>query len=144
MDTALLTAAREAEYVPLQLPRIDRADRKTRIRSDILPEQTKYRDEGCDIHPSCLTCPLERCRYEEPGGLRGLINAHRDKQMIQMRMEGMGVDDLAGKFGVSRRTVFRIIGGAGLQTRRMRLNNDEYAPIPIRRTAATTKEANCA
>lgn len=23
-----------------------------------------YVDKGCDLHPACLTCPFERCRYD--------------------------------------------------------------------------------
>ncbi|HEU4760121.1 MAG TPA: helix-turn-helix domain-containing protein [Dehalococcoidia bacterium] len=80
-----------------------------RVRSDALPEHTRYRDDGCDIHPHCLTCPLPRCRYDEPGGLRSLVNAHRDRQIVEMRLRGVPVDDLAGRFGISRRTVFRIL-----------------------------------
>ena len=92
-------------------PRIDRQDRKRAHQGDILPEQTKYRDDGCDVHPSCLTCPLERCRYRGPGvcAVSSLRTATGNDPAPD---EGMGIDDLAGKFGVSRRTVFRVIGGA--------------------------------
>jgi hypothetical protein len=80
-----------------------------RARSDSLPEHTRYRDDGCSIHPTCLTCPLPRCRYEEPGGLRALFNAQRDRQIIRLRVQGVPVGDLAGRFGISRRTVFRVL-----------------------------------
>ena len=80
-----------------------------RVRADALPEHTRYRDDGCDVHPHCLTCPLPRCRYAEPGGLRALLNARRDCQIVEMRLQGVPVDDLAWRFGVSRRTVFRVL-----------------------------------
>ncbi len=80
-----------------------------RVRSDALPEHTRYRDDGCDIHPHCLTCPLPRCRYDEPGGLRGLLNSYRDRQIVEMRLSGAPVEELAERFGVSRRTIFRIL-----------------------------------
>ena len=80
-----------------------------RVRADALPEHTRYRDDGCDIHPHCLTCPLPRCRYDEPGGLRAMLNAQRDREIVEMRLRGVPVDDLAGRFGVSRRTVFRVL-----------------------------------
>jgi hypothetical protein len=80
-----------------------------RVRADALPEYTRYRDDGCDAHPTCLTCPLSRCRYDEPGGLRALLNADRDQEIVACRLGGATVDDLAGRFGVSRRTVFRIL-----------------------------------
>ena len=82
-----------------------------RVRADALPEFTRYRDDGCDIHPNCLTCPLARCRYDEPGGLRALVNAHRDREIVEMRLSGAGVGELAGRFGLSRRSVFRILSG---------------------------------
>ena len=82
-----------------------------RVRADALPEFTRYRDDGCDIHPNCLTCPLPRCRYDEPGGLRALVNAHRDREIVELRLSGAGVGELAGRFGLSRRSVFRILSG---------------------------------
>jgi len=91
-----------------------------RVRSDSLPEHTRYRDDGCEVSPSCLTCPLPRCRYDEPGGLRGLVNSYRDGQMLELRLKGAPVEALAERFGVSRRTVFRILGSSpstGLRAR---------------------------
>jgi len=82
-----------------------------RVRADALPEYTRYRDDGCDVHPHCLTCPLARCRYDEPGGLRALVNAKRDREIVEMRLSGTGVGELAGRFGLSRRSVFRILSG---------------------------------
>ncbi len=86
-----------------------------RVRADALPEHTRYRDDGCDIHPHCLTCPLARCRYDEPGGLRSLLNAGRDREIAELRLRGVPVDDLAGRFGISRRTVFRILSTKEVQ-----------------------------
>jgi hypothetical protein len=107
-------------------------------RSDSLPEYTRYRDDGCDIHPHCLTCPLPRCRYEEPGGLRALLNEYRDRQIVELRRKGMAVDELAGRFGVSRRTVFRVLGNS-----RHAEPSENGAPIPIRKRPAERK-AYCA
>ena len=86
-----------------------RRQRLPRVRGDALPEVTRYRDDGCDIHPHCLTCPLPRCRYEEPGGLKGMLNAMRDRQIVELRARGISVEDIADRFGVSRRTIFRIL-----------------------------------
>ena len=81
-----------------------------RVRADARPEFTRYRDEGCDFHPSCLTCPLPRCRYDEPGGVRALLNSGRDREILHLRRrQGLPVDTLARRYGVSRRTVFRIL-----------------------------------
>ena len=80
-----------------------------RVRRDALPEEIRYRDDGCDIHPQCLTCPLPRCRYDEPGGLRGMLNAYRDQQIVALRGDGAPVDQIAERYDLSRRTVFRIL-----------------------------------
>ena len=78
-------------------------------RRDALPEHTSYADTGCDIHRSCLTCPLVRCRYDEPGGARKLMSHERDRTILQLRREGRPISAIALRFGVSRRTVFRVL-----------------------------------
>jgi Homeodomain-like domain len=80
-----------------------------RARRDALPENTQYADTGCDVHPSCLTCPLVRCRYDVPGGVRRLMSEGRDLSMVEMQRAGNGVDEIARRCGVSRRTVFRVL-----------------------------------
>jgi hypothetical protein len=80
-----------------------------RVRGDSLPEVTRYRDDGCDIYPECLTCPLPRCRYEEPGGLKGMLNSMRDREIVSLKAQGVPAEDIADHFGVSRRTVFRVL-----------------------------------
>lgn len=100
---------------------VTRADRgrgeRRQVRSDALPEHIDYRDDGCDLFPSCLSCPLARCRYDVPGGVRALLNRERDRQMRLLRTEaGLSVDAIAERFQVSRRTVFRALalpGGRG-------------------------------
>ena len=83
-----------------------------RVRSDALPEEINYRDDGCDIHHRCLTCPLPRCRYDEPGGARAMLNAFRDQQIVALRRDGAPVDQIAERYSLSRRTVFRILSSA--------------------------------
>jgi hypothetical protein len=80
-----------------------------RVRSDALPEEIDYRDDGCDVHPRCLTCPLPRCRYDEPGGVRAMLNSYRDEQVVALRRDGARIDQIAERYGLSRRTVFRIL-----------------------------------
>ena len=84
-------------------------------REDSLPEHADYRDRGCDLFPSCLSCPLPRCRYDEPGGVRALLNRVRDREIRRMRRDdAVPVDEIARRFHVSRRTVFRALErGAG-------------------------------
>ena len=89
---------------PLASPRLARAD--------ALPEHVEYRDSGCDMFPSCLRCPLPRCRYDEPGGARAMLNRVRDREIRRMRLDdGVPVNEIARRVGVSRRTVFRALEG---------------------------------
>jgi hypothetical protein len=83
-------------------------------RRDALPEHTSYTDSGCDIHVSCLTCPLVRCRYDEPGGARKLLSDERDRTILELRREGRPISAIATRFGVSRRTVFRVLAHSRL------------------------------
>ena len=147
MQPAAVSEIRTGEIEQFTMPL--GAPPKPRLRQDTLPENTRYRDDGCDISESCLTCPLPRCRYEEPGGLRALLNETRDRQIIQLRLKGVPVEELAGRFGISRRTVFRVIGSARLPARTRTVY--DTTPIPIRREQtssrgfpASEKEAHCA
>ena len=99
----MVTAERQEERWVVAL------DLRRRARRDALPEHTQYTDTGCDVHPSCLTCPLVRCRYDEPGGVRRVFSEDRDRAIVGMRSEGVPLDAIARRFGVSRRTVFRAL-----------------------------------
>jgi len=117
---------------------------KPRRSRDALPENTRYRDDGCSVSRSCFTCPLPRCRYEEPGGLRAVLNQQRDSQILELRAGGASVEELAVRFSVSRRTVFRVLEGTSPRSRRRR----DSAPVPIflrrSREGEARKEASCA
>jgi AraC-like DNA-binding protein len=84
-----------------------------RVRGDALPENLDYLDRGCDIWRRCLTCPLPRCRYDEPGGARRILNEARDRRIVDLKEEkALPVGELARRYGLSRRTVFRILSKA--------------------------------
>ena len=77
---------------------------------ELLPEYTRYRDEGCDLFPSCLGCPLPRCRYDNTEGGKQPIKEGRNREILRLHnLEGKGVQELAEIFGVSKRTIQRII-----------------------------------
>ena len=109
-------------------------------RGDTLPEETRYRDDGCAVNPTCLTCPLPRCRYDDTRTLRAILNEPRDQQILDLREAGMATTELSARFGISKRTIFRILENAADLKRRRR-----QAPVPIylRRTE-TEKETRCA
>ncbi len=80
-----------------------------KIRQDALPEHMGYQDGGCVMSPTCLRCPLVRCRYDQPGGVRKLRMTDRDETLRRFHDEGTPVDALAVQYGLSRRSVFRIL-----------------------------------
>ncbi len=95
--------------VQLNAPTEQRHANGRKVRIDALPEHVDFRDTGCELSPTCLRCPLARCRYDEPGGARRLVQGSRDVAVQRFREEGTGVDALAAEFGISRRSVFRIL-----------------------------------
>jgi hypothetical protein len=101
-----------------------------RVRSDALPEHVEYRDTGCELAPSCVRCPLVRCRYDEPGGARKLLLGSRDETLRRRRREdGVAIEALAVEFGLSRRSVFRILAGDALDEA---IDHPCHAPLGAR------------
>jgi hypothetical protein len=83
---------------------------KFEIEVDLPPEFCRYRDEGCELAESCLECPFDDCVYDEPGGKQHRLKRERNAEMARLYTEeGMEVKELAGMFGVSRRTVQRAL-----------------------------------
>ena len=79
-------------------------------RTDALPENVVYRDTGCDLYPSCLRCPLPQCRYDDPGGAANMLRNGRDATIMRLAdRDGLPIDRLAEMFGLSRRTIFRVL-----------------------------------
>ena len=80
------------------------------IGLDLPPEYCAYPDEGCEFSESCLNCPLPLCVYEEPNGRQRLIKETRNMKIAGMYIhEGKSTEELAEIFGVSQRTVQRIL-----------------------------------
>ncbi len=97
-----------------QLDDLPQAGDEAQSVVDALPEQVRYRDEGCDLSPSCLNCRLPLCRYDLPGGTRRLRTLPRDEEIARLRRcERLPIDALARRFALSRRTVFRILRRCG-------------------------------
>ncbi|PKN78338.1 MAG: hypothetical protein CVU47_12430, partial [Chloroflexi bacterium HGW-Chloroflexi-9] len=101
-------------------------ERQRGLRSDALPEHTDYRDRGCEVSPTCLGCPLARCRYATPGGVRTARNSRRNSAIkVALMDEGLTVDELAARFKVSRRTIFRVVTNMSAMHRRERRRRAE-------------------
>ena len=116
LETAARSLQQERPVTSEQLLLQERHSNGRKVRTDALPEHLEYRDSGCDLAPSCLRCPLVRCRYDEPGGARALLQSSRDEAVQRRREEGAGIDGLAAEFDLSRRSVFRILARGRAQT----------------------------
>jgi hypothetical protein len=76
---------------------------------DLRPEYCRYRDEGCDYADSCLTCPFEKCLYDEPRGRQHWLKSLRNREISRLFSGGWEVTELALLFGVSERTIQRAL-----------------------------------
>lgn len=74
-------------------------------------------DSGCwqatehlGYQSSCLNCPFPKCKLDEPGFGPGRAKKRsRNEEIIQRFKKGEEVADLAIAYGVSRRTVQRVV-----------------------------------
>ena len=102
------SASRYAQDVPL-CKRSFLAEVEHARRRDSLPEYQTFRDTGCSLAPSCLSCPLPHCRYDVRGGMPSVQKANRDECIRERRAQGQNVTQIAAELGVTRRTVFRAL-----------------------------------
>ncbi len=80
------------------------------LELDLPPEYCHYQDNGCEFADSCLDCPFPDCLYDQPGGKQHWLKALRDEAVLRLFDEqGKKVKELALMFGVSRRTIQRIL-----------------------------------
>jgi DNA invertase Pin-like site-specific DNA recombinase len=66
-------------------------------------------DDGCELYPKCLECPLPRCVFEKKGGLRQRLKELRAIAIMEMVKEGSSKEEIADYFNLSVRSVERTI-----------------------------------
>jgi hypothetical protein len=77
---------------------------------DSLPEQMHYSDTGCEASLSCLSCPLPKCKYDDPVWYQAYKRRDRDLELLNMyRSDKLSAFEIANHFGVSPRTVHRAV-----------------------------------
>jgi hypothetical protein len=78
--------------------------------ADRLPDYTEYPDQGCKLSPSCLKCPLPKCHLDVQAEGRRTARLLRDREILRrINVEGKSIAELARSYGLSRRTIYRII-----------------------------------
>ena len=97
------------------------------VRSDTLPENTRYKDDGCDASLTCLECPLPLCKYDDPGWLQRENRRTRDDEIFSLRSQQVAVTEISKRFGISTRTVHRIVQRGGATP----VSSDEEGVNPI-------------
>ena len=69
-----------------------------------------YEDTGCEASDSCLDCPLPRCRYDDPAWYVRNRRLARDFRIVHtMQQNSLSIEETAVRFGITNRTVFRIL-----------------------------------
>ena len=77
---------------------------------DATPEFYHYEDTGCEASPSCLNCPLPRCKYDDLAWYQRNRRLAKDFQMMYIiERERLSVEEAAERFSITVRTVFRIL-----------------------------------
>ena len=80
-------------------------------RQDRYPESHfgsgDYRDSGCNLSPSCLSCHLPACKYDVPNQR----SAEVEERNAKIRRSRKRVPVIAVEYNISTRTVHRIRSG---------------------------------
>jgi hypothetical protein len=77
------------------------------VRRDAYPEHFDYRDDGCHLHPACLTCPRLLCIFDEPQGARARQLREETRTIRQLLADGVTVGEVAARLRITRRSVYR-------------------------------------
>jgi len=75
-------------------------------REDLLEH---YRDEGCELAPSCLSCSFPYCIEDMPRGRQRQRKEIRNREIFWSYSQGEGVKQIAHRLRVSERTVQRAL-----------------------------------
>lgn len=93
-----------------------------------LPENIDYVDDGCEVAPRCLECPLARCKHDErfySKGNKEMPVAERNAKVFELRKKGIPTPDIARAFKIAPRTVLRIVQNGGAPPKRINTTYEE-------------------
>jgi hypothetical protein len=109
------------------------------VRRDMLPERQRYEDTGCELARSCLRCPLPRCQYDDANSVRNWLIEARDREIALLRRRYRApVDALALAYGVSPRSIFRIVRERTASTGRRHTTAHRQQPASHRELGSPT------
>ena len=83
------------------------------MRRDALPEWVSYTDDGCDVAPRCVECPLEECKYVVSSKQRWeLRNGERNALIRAAAASGAKRQEIAAAAGLNLRTIHKLLAEA--------------------------------
>jgi len=68
-----------------------------------------YQDKGCDVSPSCLKCPLDKCKHDDHLAYLRQRNKGFYFQILECIAAGATTSGTAMQLSVTKRTVFRAL-----------------------------------
>ena len=93
-----------------------------------------YQDEGCEIAPSCLRCPLSVCIDDLPGRIKAAAYRWlRIRTLYESKTpegDDWTLDQVAKHFGVARKTVLRALRPTARAILSWRLDSDREGIYP--------------
>ena len=69
--------------------------------------EKRYLDDGCHVHPSCLSCPLPRCIYDNAIEQRREREMQRATKIVSAFVNGGTLEEVAQTFQISKRSALR-------------------------------------
>lgn len=66
-------------------------------------------EDGCDVSPHCLECPLPECKYVEPSYYGRWLEQQKYQRVTTLMEQGLTVEEVAVSLGLHKRTVSRLL-----------------------------------
>ena len=73
----------------------------------------KIKGLKCDVAPSCLLCPLDYCKFDDPVQYKLDVQKKYDDSVIAVIQQGTNSKLVAEQFGIHVRTVYNIMKRRG-------------------------------
>ena len=80
-----------------------------------------FKDDGCEVAPACLDCPLSQCKLDDLDWYR--YWRLRTKHLLmgqEIERDGLTIGEAAARFRITDRQVFRIKRCCRLAAKRLR------------------------
>lgn len=75
--------------------------------AELREDYAHWQDDGCEVAPSCLSCPLAVCKYDLADSivLQQRARLALYTEIVKLRHAGYNYESIAAKLHVSRRAV---------------------------------------